>query len=83
MPSASALGVYKERVTKSVTGQLESADGLVEMLLLRLAYGKNFVVNAKGNISSVDVSRIQSMWSELIGGGSVKVVCQGKTSTEQ
>ena len=83
MPSASALGVYKERVTKTANSQMESAGGMVEMMLLRLAYGKNFVVNVKGTISSVDVSRIQAAWTELISGGSVKVVCPGKTSTEQ
>ena len=83
LPSASALTIYKERVTKSVESGHESADGLVEMLLLRLAYGKNFVVNTKGNISSVDLARLQAMWSEITGGGSIKVVCPGKTSTEQ
>lgn len=83
MPSASALGVYKERVTKSTGSRMESAGGLVDMMLLRLAYGKNFVMNYKGNVSSVDVSRIQAMWTELVSGGSVKVVCPGKTNTEQ
>ena len=53
------------------------------MMLLRLAYGKNFVVNVKGNISSVDESRIQGAWTELISGGSVKMVCPGETNTEQ
>ena len=82
-PSSSAITIYKERVSKRVKESMESSGGLVEMVLLRLAFGKNFTVNWADNVSSVDAARLHSMWTALLGGGNVKVICPERTSTEQ
>lgn len=81
MPSASALTLYKERVSKRMGAVMADPDLLVDMVLLRLAHGKNFTVNWADNVSSVDAARLGTLWNSLKSGGSVKIVCREEKNT--
>jgi hypothetical protein len=81
MPSASALSLYKERVSKRMGAVMADPDLLVDMVLLRLAHGKNFTVNWADNVSSVDAARLGTLWTGLKSGGSVKIVCREEKNT--
>ena len=83
LPSAGALAVYKDRVSAEMSKVVGSPDGMVDMVLMRLKYGKNFVVNWSGNIASVDAARLRSMAGGIVGGGSIKMICQEETLTER
>ena len=83
MPSASALTLYKERVSKRMEAVMANPDSMVDLVLLRLVHGKNYTVNWSDNVSSVDAARLGTLWNGIKSGGSVKVLCQEEKSTER
>ena len=76
VPSAQELSVYKERVGALISASLDSTEGLMDMVLLRQAYGKNFVLNSKSNLAAVDAARLRSLITAIGSGSSVKLMTE-------
>lgn len=75
-PGSSELAIYKDRVSNLFAAEVASTDGLLELVLLRQAYGKNIVLNSKANIASVDAARVRSLMTAISGGSSVKIITE-------
>ena len=75
-PGAQELNVYKERVGALIAAEMEDPEGLMDMVLLRQAYGKDFVLNSKSNIASVDAARLRSIMTAISGGSNVKIMSE-------
>lgn len=75
-PGPAELAVFKDRVSNLFSAEVASTEGLMELVLLRQAYGKNIVLNSKSNIAAVDAARVRSLMTAISGGSSVKIITE-------